>query len=56
MWQGRKPSGDAAAVDPCGLRERLAFAERGVEAPVAELDASRDAGQCHVALDGGELE
>src|SRR6516162_5466782 len=54
--KGGEPSGNLAAALPACVHEALAFAQRRIEARVAERQAPLDAGGGHLALDGGELE
>src|SRR4029079_6287955 len=55
MRQHLQPGGHRVAVDPLLMGQHLAFAERAIEARVAECAATRDAGICHVALNRCEF-
>src|SRR5262249_61122845 len=56
MRQGAQPGGDLVGALPVDMDQRMALAEHGIEAPIAEGGAMLDARQGHLALDRGELE
>src|SRR5215475_10571388 len=51
-----EPARDLVDRLPALTDEVLALTERSLVAPEAECCATHEAAQCHVALDGGELE